>query len=145
MQDIRKLLAVLMLGIAGCGGGGGSQPAQDQTPAQTQQAATEEPASEATAPEEPVGEYTVVVRAGSFAFDPTSLTVPVGTTVTWQNREELPITHTVTSGEVPGTPSGVFDMDLPQGESVQFTFDEAGTFPYYCNFHRQMTSEIVVQ
>ncbi len=145
MTDIRKrfaVLAFLVLGMAGCGGGGGgSQPAEDETTAQTEPAPAET-ASQDAASEAPVGENTVA--AESVKFEPTALTVPAGTTVTWENRETLPVGHTVTSG-TPGSPSGLFDLELPQGGSVEFTFAEAGTFPFYCDIHRQMTGEITVQ
>ncbi|MGH8931987.1 MAG: cupredoxin domain-containing protein [Egibacteraceae bacterium] len=144
MTDIRKLLAglaLLVLGAVGCGGGGGSPPAEDETTAQTEPAATETSTQDA-ASEASAGENTVV--AESVKFEPTALTVPAGMTVTWENRETLPVGHTVTSG-TPGSPSGLFDMELPQGGSVEFTFAEAGTFPFYCDIHRQMTGEITVQ
>lgn len=75
------------------------------------------------------------------AFRPESLAVPVGTTVTWKQQDAG--THTVTSGTVtqgPGdvttAPDGKFDSgNLATDATFQFTFDTAGTFPYFCQIH----------
>jgi plastocyanin len=55
-------------------------------------------------------------------------TVPVGTTVTFVYNGGLP--HTVTSD------ADLFNSGtLGEGDTFSFTFDEAGTFPYFCRFH----------
>lgn len=55
-------------------------------------------------------------------------TVPVGTTITWTYNGNLP--HTVTSDD------GLFESGtLGSGGSFSYTFDEAGTYAYYCRFH----------
>jgi plastocyanin len=70
------------------------------------------------------------------------LTVPVGTTVTWTNRDGVP--HTSTSG-VPGTPSDVWDSpQLGNSNSFAFTFNQAGEFPYFCRIHPSMTATVTV-
>jgi plastocyanin len=81
------------------------------------------------------GGETVEVAIQDFAFgDPLEITV--GTTVTWTNMDSAP--HTATS-------SGNFQSDrLDQGASYSFTFEEAGTFDYFCEFHPNMTSTITV-
>jgi len=72
------------------------------------------------------GTATVIIQ--NFAYQPQALRVPVGTTVTWVNHDSAP--HTVTAND------GQFDsMLLDQGQSFSFTFDQVGTFPYYCVFH----------
>ena len=78
------------------------------------------------------------------AFSPSSLTVTVGTTVTWINNDSMD--HTVTSG-TPGNNTGVFDSGTiaPSGKFT-FTFNTKGTFQYYCTFHpTQMQAAITVQ
>lgn len=71
-------------------------------------------------------------------FDPTTLTVPVGTTVKWTNQES--VTHTVTSD------TGLFASgNLTQDMTYSFTFTTAGTYPYHCVFHVGMKGNIVVQ
>src|SRR5215213_9449517 len=72
-----------------------------------------------------------------FAFQPASLEVPAGTTVTWTNSGAA--THTVTAD------NGAFDSGrLASGATFSQTFDTAGTFTYHCEIHPQMTGTIVV-
>lgn len=77
------------------------------------------------------------------AFSPASKTITVGTTIKWTNQDG--VTHTVTSG-TPGSPSGLFDSGniAPNGTS-SYTFNQAGTFYYYCKIHSSMTGTIIVQ
>ncbi len=78
-----------------------------------------------------------------FVFKPSPLSVSVGQTVTWTNQDE--ILHTATSGG-PGFPTGVFDGTMNEkGRSFTFTFDKAGTYPYFCNRHNGMRGEILVR
>ncbi len=83
--------------------------------------------------------------AGSMAVDivdfafPETLEIAVGTTVTWTNQDSD--RHTVTSN-----PNGdAFQSGtLNEGETFSYTFDEAGTFDYYCEFHAKMKGSVVV-
>ncbi|HAB50736.1 MAG: hypothetical protein A2315_12290 [Ignavibacteria bacterium RIFOXYB2_FULL_35_12] len=78
-----------------------------------------------------------------FAFSPASKTISAGTTIKWINKDNS--THTVTSG-IPGTPSGVFNSgNFGQNGEFSFTFNQAGTFKYFCNLHPSMTGTIIVQ
>jgi predicted lipoprotein with Yx(FWY)xxD motif/plastocyanin len=79
------------------------------------------------------------------AFNPNTLTIRVGTTVTWSNDETSPIPHTVTSGS-PNALSGMFDSgDLNPGQTFQFTFNAPGTFQYFCRIHgAAMTGTVTV-
>ena len=89
------------------------------------------------------GSETVVLV--NLAFDPGDLTIPVGTTVVFENQEEAP--HTATHGER-GQPAddAAFDIDLPAaGDSGEFTFDEAGEFPVTCKVHPDMNMTITVE
>ncbi len=71
-----------------------------------------------------------------------SLTVSLGTTVTWVNRDFLP--HTTTSG-VPDRSDGNWDSPiLITDEEFSFTFDRAGVFPYWCRVHPFMNGMITV-
>src|SRR6202795_4195326 len=92
------------------------------------------PASSAKAPQPTNAE----VKVDNFSFGPTSLTVAVGTTVTWTNRYDIP--HTVVSTDKVFK-SKVLDTD----EKFSFTFDKAGTYPYFCPIHPKMTGSVVVQ
>ena len=79
----------------------------------------------------------VAVQVVDFAFEPGTLTVPAGATVTWTNAGSRP--HTVTADD------GSFDSGrLDPGEQFSQTFDQPGTFAYHCGFHPEMQGEIVV-
>jgi plastocyanin len=78
---------------------------------------------------------TVYIR--DFYFSPGSITVEPGTTVTWVNQGQAPHTATQTDG--------AFDSGtLQPGESYSYTFNQAGTYAYYCQIHPDMTGTIVV-
>jgi plastocyanin len=78
------------------------------------------------------------VTIANIAFGPGSITVSVGTTITWQNNDG--INHTSTSD------TGVWDTGaIAPGTSKTHTFNTAGTFPYHCNIHTMMTGTIVVK
>jgi plastocyanin len=80
------------------------------------------------------------VKIDNFSFGPATITVAVGTTVTWTNRDDIP--HTVVSADDPKAfKSKVMDTD----EKFSFTFTKAGTFPYFCSVHPKMTGTVVVQ
>lgn len=81
---------------------------------------------------------TAEVKIDNFSFGPAAITVSVGTTVTWTNRDDMP--HTVVSTEKVFK-SKVLDTD----ETFSFTFTKAGEFPYFCSIHPKMTGKVVVQ
>jgi len=81
---------------------------------------------------------TAEVKIDNFSFGPAALTVPVGTTVSWTNRDDIP--HTVVSTD------GVFKSKvLDTDEKFSFTFSKAGSYPYFCSIHPKMTCKVVVQ
>jgi len=80
------------------------------------------------------------VKIDNFTFGPGTLTVPVGTTVTWTNKDDIP--HTVVSTDDSKTfKSKVLDTD----EKFSFTFSKAGNYPYFCSIHPKMTGKVIVQ
>jgi plastocyanin len=80
----------------------------------------------------------VAVKIDNFVFGPQTITVPVGTTVTWTNSDDIP--HTVVSTE------GVFKSKvMDTDEKFSYMFTKAGTFPYFCSIHPKMTGKVVVQ
>jgi plastocyanin len=80
------------------------------------------------------------VKIDNFSFGPSTLTVSVGTTVTWTNRDDIP--HTVVSSDDPKVfRSKVLDTD----EKFTFTFTKAGIYPYFCSIHPKMTGKVTVQ
>jgi len=81
------------------------------------------------------------VTIQDYAFSPQTLTVKVGDTVTWVNKDAAP--HTVTavgSSALDATPTGLFDAQLSEGQTFSFTFDKAGTYEYECTIHKSMQS-----
>ncbi len=79
---------------------------------------------------------TVVIA--NFAFGPSSMTVAKGTTVTWQNNDN--VAHTATSN------NGTWDTGtINPGSSSSLKFDSAGTWAYHCAVHPMMTATLVVQ
>ena len=77
------------------------------------------------------------VSIANFAFAPASLTVAVGTAVTWTNSDSTG--HTVTADD------GSFASDkLATGATFEETFTEAGTYAYHCSIHSSMTGTITV-
>jgi plastocyanin len=120
--------------------------AQDaEEPAATEPAAEEpaatEPAAEEPAATEPAAKTTVTINDNRFTER--EMTVPAGTTVVWSHESQR--LHTVTADD------GLFDSgQLINGETFRFTFDEPGTYPYYCEFHggpegQGMSGVIIVQ
>lgn len=94
------------------------------------------------------------VSVKGLAFNPPTLKVAAGTTVTWTDDES--ITHTVTSGAVTGvapttglrsgqTPDGTFDGRLNSKDAkFSFTFTKPGTYSYFCSIHQGMNAQVVV-
>jgi amicyanin len=78
------------------------------------------------------------VVVDNFSFTPATAAVPVGTTVTWTNHDDIP--HNVVSPEQKFK-SPVLDTD----ETFSHTFDAAGTYKYYCSIHPRMTGQVVVR
>ncbi len=82
----------------------------------------------------------VSVNIMNFKFDPTPLTIPVGTTVVWTNQDTAP--HSATSD--PGS-AFTFDTGIMQkGQSGKITFSTPGTFTYFCTVHPNMHASVVV-
>jgi 3',5'-cyclic-AMP phosphodiesterase len=78
------------------------------------------------------------VKIDNFSFTPKSLTVPLGTAVTWTNRDDIP--HNVVSTEKKFS-SPVLDTD----QAFSFQFNEPGSYPYFCKIHPMMTGTVTVE
>jgi plastocyanin len=79
-----------------------------------------------------------VVKVKQFNFKPKTITVSVGDTVKWKNKDD--ILHTVTSKEE------VFDEDLDgAGSSAKVSFDDPGTYEYFCSRHTGMNGTVIVE
>ena len=76
-------------------------------------------------------------------FIPSTVTIGVGETVTWENTDNA--AHTATGGNPSDGPSGVFDSSLMMvGASFSHTFEEAGTYDYHCMVHPWMQGIVIV-
>jgi plastocyanin len=118
---IPGLVIGLLIGFAACA------PAAEET-----QAPTEPPTDG--------GQAEVAMR--NTTFQPEEIAVAPGTTVTWTNEDSLQ--HTVTSG-TRGNPTELFDETVPGGGSFSFTFEEPGTYEYFCSIHPGMSGVVVVE
>jgi plastocyanin len=78
------------------------------------------------------------ISIDNFTFSPQMLNVPVGATVTWINRDDVP--HTVVDADK-RFKSAALDTD----DKFSFTFTTAGEYPYVCGIHTHMTGKIVVK
>ena len=79
----------------------------------------------------------VKVSIDNFTFEPKDLTVKVGTTVTWTNRDDIP--HTVVS-------AGKFrSKTMDTDGTFSFTFEAAGEYKYFCSLHPHMTGSVKVE
>lgn len=78
------------------------------------------------------------VTMENLQFQPATVTVQVGDSVTWSNADAVP--HTATADD------GSFDTGtISGGASASHTFTTAGTFAYHCEVHPTMTGTVVVQ
>ena len=83
------------------------------------------------------GSEDLSIMIDNFTFEPAQLTVKVGTTVTWKNRDDIP--HSVVS-------AGKFrSKTLDTDDSYSFTFTAAGDYRYFCSLHPHMTGTIKVE
>ena len=79
-----------------------------------------------------------VITVDNFTFTPPELTVAVGTTVKWVNRDDIP--HTLVEKNKTFR-SKALDTD----DSYSYTFANAGTFDYFCGLHPYMVGKIIVK
>lgn len=126
---MNKILVVVIVVIVLLGAGyyfmkGSYAPAPATIPTSQTQTNTSTPATPNT------------VTIKGYAFQPDTLTVSVGSTVTWVNEDS--VTHSVKS-------STFSSQNLATGDKYQFTFNTKGTFTYNCGIHPTMTGTINVQ
>jgi plastocyanin len=83
----------------------------------------------------PVAANTVSIKG--FAFAPASVSVKVGTTVTWTNKDEEPHTVAANGGSFRSSP-------LTPGAAFRYRFTKPGSYPYVCTLHPFMRGTVVV-
>jgi amicyanin len=91
--------------------------------------------SSSTGPAAPVAGNAVTID--NFKFDPATLTVPVGSTVTWTNKDEEP--HTIAAKD-----GSFHSPTLDTKGTYSFTFTNPGSYDYICSIHPFMTGTVVV-
>ncbi|MGD8684112.1 MAG: cupredoxin domain-containing protein [Chloroflexota bacterium] len=96
-------------------------------------APTEPAAVESPSPLEPTA-----VSIVDLTFEPATIEVDAGASVTWTNEDSVP--HTVTA-RTDDFNSGV----MQEGGTFTHTFDEPGAFDYFCAIHPSMTGTVVVR
>jgi len=128
MQSSRAALLILFTSLAAfaaaCSGNSSSPAQPSSTP----------PAGPSTAVSIPQGASTLTLTA----YNPNPVNVAVGTTVRWTNTDS--VAHTSTSDNNTWN-SGT----LGAGAHFDFTFQNAGNFPYHCAIHPGMVGTIVVR
>lgn len=138
MSTRRRLAAVLACAAAlgGVAAGCGGDDADDAT---TAAATTSTTTAEATTTGGgDSAEATDKIEIADFKYAPEAVTVKAGTEVTWTNEDDA--AHTATADD------SSFDTgDLDQGDSASVTFDDPGSFTYYCRFHPFMKATVEVE
>jgi plastocyanin len=79
------------------------------------------------------------VTMAQYAFAPAALTVHVGDTISWTNRDQAP--HDVTTT---AAPVALHSPMLTTGQSWTYTFGQPGTYAYICSIHPDMKAQIIV-
>jgi plastocyanin len=79
-----------------------------------------------------------VVAIDNFTFNPQSLTIKAGTTVTWTNKDDIP--HAIAT-----TGKSFRSKTLDTDDAYSFTFTTPGIYQYFCSLHPHMTGTIVVE
>ena len=80
----------------------------------------------------------VVVHIDNFTFNPAELTVKPGTSVTWENGDDIP--HSVVEGS-----TKFHSPPLDTGEKFSMTFADTGEISYFCGLHPHMMGKIIVR
>jgi amicyanin len=91
----------------------------------------------ATTADAPAPQGGTAVAISDFKFNPATLTVPVGTTVTWTNNDEEP--HTIAAKD-----GSFHSPGMDTHATYSYTFSTPGSYDYICSIHPFMTGTVVV-
>lgn len=132
MRKVPVLIVLMAPAVAmlpGCGGSaGGTVPGGEAAAAQSPRG------------EDPAGAEAKQISIDNFKYVPDTLTVPIGTKVTWTNHDDMP--HTVTST---GKPRVLDSKALDTDDRFSHVFAELGTYSYVCTVHPKMSGQIIVE
>jgi amicyanin len=78
------------------------------------------------------------IHIDNFAFTPAEITVSPGTTLTWENRDDIP--HNVVATDK-SFRSKVMDTE----QKFSFTFGTPGVYEYFCALHPHMKGKVIVK
>jgi plastocyanin len=91
----------------------------------------------------PIGTSVPGCETTNACFTPASISINAGDTVEWANVDTA--AHTVSAGSPADGPSGVFDSSLLMASgNYSFTFDDAGSYDYFCMVHPWMVGSVSV-
>ena len=92
----------------------------------------------------PSGSGTPACAQTNKCFIPFNAEIISGGTVTWSNDDVA--VHTVTSGTVSEGPDDIFDSGITSpGSTFEHTFEDSGTYDYFCIVHPWMIGTVQVQ
>jgi plastocyanin len=77
------------------------------------------------------------IAIDNFSFKPATITIPRGTRIVWENDDDIPHSLVETQGKF-------HSPALDTEDKFGFTFNQAGTFEYFCGLHPHMTGKVVV-
>ena len=154
-QLLQKLLLVTVMSLASlflvaCSQIGAGSSGSSETQSTTAQAASPQPSMESSkmqmpakpspvaGKDLPTGSTPNQVTVENFSFQPGTVTVQAGTTVTWVNHDDIP--HTVYENDK-RFKSDTMDTD----GKFSYKFTSPGTYSYFCSLHPRMTGQIIVK
>ena len=134
-----SLFVLLALSACASSTGGTTAPAATaSTPAPAGSVAASAPAAGGGGCTTSSEEGAAQVGIENFTFSPGEVTAAVGETITWTNEDSAPHTATLDDG---ACDTG----NIAQGATAGLVFDAAGTYPYHCSIHPNMTGTITIQ
>jgi len=138
-------MSLLSLFLAACGSSGSTETQSPPAPTVSRNSNTETSKMEMPARPSPVAGKALPtsstpnqVAVENFSFQPGTLTVKAGTTVTWVNHDDEP--HTVNENNKIFK-SGTLDTDA----KFSYKFTSPGTYSYFCSLHPRVTGQIIVK
>ena len=138
MKNGLILLAITLIMVGVCGCTQTAPPVQPPatviTPLQTTQQLT---VTTIPVPQTTTSVSDNTIRIKNFAFDPASITVKVGSTVRWENKDSVP--HRILFAD------GTYSQVLAASDSWSRKIDKAGTYDYSCTIHPSMQGTVIVQ